>query len=152
MLPSDSAFHSIHPSDACAAGPIPIPNATSFGNHLLATQQLYSSIHPSWNTPPYDTPPHVNMTWNVPPWTPSMDYTPQAASRAETYQYTAPTGPPVFAQHTSSYHQSRESLPSADHYVLGSPYEHYTVSPSQTPGIPSVSLPTSSSYFQGHYP
>jgi hypothetical protein len=117
----------------------------------VATQQPYTSIEPSWNPPAYDPPPHVNMTWNVPGWASDLNYASRVASPSEVYRYATPTGPPVFAQHPIAYYQSREVLPNADHYNLGSPYEHYTVSPSQTPGVPGVSLPISTLYFQGHY-
>ena len=153
MVSLNNAFSSVHASNVSATEPIPTTDGTPFGSHLLATRQAYTSIEPSWNLPIYNLTPQANMTWtdNTPAWTSNMNYTSRIASPEEIYRYAASTGPPVFAQQNSVYNQSREALPSAYGYSLDSSYEHYAVSPNQTPGMPSVSLPISSSYFQGRY-
>jgi hypothetical protein len=152
MLSSNSDFAPLQSSSAPAIGSVQPTTTASFNSQMSATTQTYTPFGSSWTAPIYDPPPPANMTWNMPTWMPSIDYSSRVASRPETYHYTAPSGPPVFAQNTSPYHPARELVPNADHYVLSSSYGHYNASHSQTPGVPSVSLPPSSSYCQGHYP
>jgi hypothetical protein len=154
LLPSNSEFVTMSTSGTIALGPAPAATTASFDTHLLPTTQAYSPYPSPWNSTLYDPPPAPSMTWNVPTWMSSTDYSPRVVPRPENFHFSPPLGAsqPVFEQTPSPYHHPRELVVSANHYGLGSPYGHYNVSPSQTPGVPSVSLPTLSSYFQGHYP
>lgn len=120
-------------------------------NPFLATSQAYSTFTPPWNITSYETVPPSNISWPMQNWIPDMDYSSRMASRPESYQYTQPNGPPVFAQPSSPYHQSQGLGNAGLQYGASASYGQYFGSQSQTPGITSVSPPTSTSYFQGHF-
>jgi hypothetical protein len=151
MLPTNNDFASISSSSTTALGPAPVASTASYDTHMLPTTQTYSPFESSWNSHIYHPPPQPNMAY-TPAWPPSIDYSSRLTPRPENFQFSPPLAQPAFEQATSPYHHPRELVPNADQYVLGPHYGHYTGSQSQTPGIPSVSLPTPSSYFQGHYP
>ncbi|CAO2655820.1 Nn.00g046230.m01.CDS01 [Neocucurbitaria sp. VM-36] len=146
MLSSNDNFRPTSSSGAPITESILAASATSFDNHHLSTTQTYPALGPIWNTPLYPPPQPLNMSpWNIPPWMPDIECTPRGASRSDALHYTAPTGPPVFAQAHVPSQQPREPLSDASYYAFGSAFGSHV----QTPGIPNVSLPTSSSYYQG---
>jgi hypothetical protein len=154
LLPAHSEYAPMSTNEIVGMGPASTATTASFDHHLLPTTQSYPPYSSSWASPIYDPPPPTNMTWNVPAWMPSVDYSPRVAPRPETFRYSPPLGArqPIFDQTPSPYHRPRDLAPNTDHYALASSYRYYDGSQSQTPAISSVSLPTPTSYFQGHYP
>jgi hypothetical protein len=148
MVPSNDDFASLSSSSTVALGSAPRPGLPSYDSHLLPTTQPFVSFEHSWHTQLYtSSPPGLSYT---PTWMSSaIEYGSRLAPRQETYSFSPPTVQAIFDPATSPYHRPREVLPNVDSYVLDSPYEHYRQS--QISSTPSVSLPQSSSYFQGHY-
>jgi hypothetical protein len=87
----------------------------------------------------------------TPNWVPTIDYSSRLVPRSDNFHFSLPLGLPAFEQATSPYHHPQQFVPNPNQYDLGPPYGHYNGSQTQTPNVPSVSLPTPSSYFQGHY-
>ncbi|OAL52364.1 hypothetical protein IQ07DRAFT_369354 [Pyrenochaeta sp. DS3sAY3a] len=134
LLPSHSDFASMSSTSATVSDPILAASAASFDSHLLATSQAYSGYETTWNAPIYSPPPPVNMsTWNIPPWMPSIDYSPRVAPRPEAYQYSPPATQPVFEQTHTPLRQPRELLSNTDMFAFGS-----YASQSQTSGMPNM--------------
>lgn len=154
LLPPQGDFAPMNATSTVGFGPAQTASTTSFESHLVPTTHAYSPYESSWNTPLYDPPPPANMTWNVPAWAPSIEHSPRLAPRPDHFHFSPPLGvaQPFFEQTPSPYHHPRQLVPNGGHYALSPAYEHYNGSQSQMAGIPSVSLPTPSSYFQGHFP
>jgi hypothetical protein len=77
-----------------------------------------------------------------------MEYSARVAPHPETYQYTPRLAQPSFEQSHTLLNEPREFLSTSDLYGFGSSYAPQ----SQASGNPNVSLPTSSQYYQVHYP
>jgi hypothetical protein len=88
----------------------------------------------------------------MPNWVPNLDFSSRLDARPESFQFSPSLGIPAFHQSPSPYNHPRQLVLNADHYDLGPSYGHYNESQSHMPNIPSVSLPTPSSYFQARYP
>lgn len=146
-LPSHSAFVPLEPNDAAALGSASAASTASFD--LLPTTQGFSTFESSWNGAMYSPPSTTQMSWNVPAFIPYVDYPQGVPLRPETSLY-APSfssSQPAFAQNMNSYLPSRESVTDPSRYYPS--YGHQYGSQSHSPGIPSVSSPTSSPYFHG---
>jgi hypothetical protein len=150
MLPTNGNFASVISSSTAAPDQSLPAHTASFGSHLLPTTQSYPSFEPPWNSAMYQPPPPPNMTY-TPNWVPSIEYSSRIVSRSDSFHPSLPLGPSAFEQATSPYHHPRQFAPTPNQYDLGPPYGQYDESQIQTSDVPSVSLPTPSSYFQGHY-
>jgi hypothetical protein len=138
-------------SSNCASGSEALLAASTatFNDHVYATTQAYTSLEPNWNAAVYPPPPPPNMTWNVHPWTPSVEYFPSGMPAPEAYNYSSEVVPQSFAPVHTPSQLPRQFLSSADFYDLGSP----SYGPqSQSANRPNVSRPASSSYYPArHY-
>jgi hypothetical protein len=144
MLPASDDISSMNSSSTathCQAPP---------AYDLLPTTQSYLPFQQQWNSPTYDPIPPPNMSY-MPDWAPNMDYLSRLDARSESFQLSPSLGLPAFDQSPGPYNHPRQLVPNAEHYDIGPSYGHYNKPQSHTPNLPSVSLPTPSSYFPAHY-
>ncbi|KAF1829535.1 hypothetical protein BDW02DRAFT_145357 [Decorospora gaudefroyi] len=148
MLPTNSDFNPMSPSSATISNEVLATTATPFSSHL-ATTHSYPVFPQIWTSPIYSPPPPANVTWNVPStWTAGSNYPARVDPRPHMYHYThSPTETFLEQAQTPSY-RSRDFLTNPDLYGFSASYGV----PDQTSGNPNVSLPTSSPYYQEHYP
>jgi hypothetical protein len=153
ILPSSSDFGPMSSSSTSASYTVAAATSATFDSgHHLAPMHTYVSYPPSWSASVYSPPPPVDVAWTVPsPWMSGMDHSARVAPRPDMYRYTPSPSQPVFEQaHTPSHTPSHEPhvfMSTSDLYGFASTYAPQN----QASGSPNVSLPTSSSYYHGHY-
>jgi hypothetical protein len=145
-LPSSNHFVTLSTSSTFVLGSEPATGASTYDSGLLPITQSFSPFEQRWSSPMHETPSPSSMAF-MPVWMSSIEYSPRLA-----HHFLPPVGQDVSAQAASPYHPSRDLLPNHDPYIIGLQYEHYSGTEDHTPGVSSVSLPTSTSYIQGHYP
>jgi hypothetical protein len=149
ILPANSNFTSMSSSSTPASHPVAAATSVTVNSgHHPAPTHPYAAFPAIWSAPIYSPPPATNIAWNVPsPWMSSMDYPTRVAPRPDIHRYIPPPSQPVFEQAHTPLQQPQEFLSTSDFYGFSSTYAHH----SQASGDPNVSLPTSSSYYQGRY-
>lgn len=152
MLHSNRDFTPVTASSTAALGHGLVASTAPLDAHILPTTPAYPPFASPWSSPVYDPPPPANMTWGIPTWAP-VEYSPRPTPRSDNFPLSPPIGQMFFEQASGTYHPPRQIALNSDHYGLASTYGHYNDGPqNQTPGISNVSLPASSSHFQGHFP
>jgi hypothetical protein len=149
ILPVNSDFLSMSSSSTTASHSIAVATSATVNSvHHPAPTHPYAAFQPNWSAPIFSPPPAANIAWTVPsPWMSGMDYPTRHAHRPDIYPFIQPPSQPVFEQAHTPLQQPQQFLPIPDFYGFGSTYAPQ----SQAPSDPNVSLPTSSSYYQGHY-
>jgi hypothetical protein len=149
ILPANSDFISMSSSSTAVSHPVAAatPASVNSGHHPAFTHP-YAAFPPSWSPPIYSPPPPANIAWTVPsPWMSGIDYPARVAPRPDMYRYIPPPSQPVFEQAHTPLQQPQEFLTTSDLHGFSSTYGPQ----SQVSSDLNVSLPTSSSYYQGRY-
>jgi hypothetical protein len=149
ILPANSDFTSMSSSSTTVSHPVAAatPATVNSGHHPALTHP-YTAFTSNWNAPIYSPPPPANIAWTVPsPWTSGIDYPARIAPPPDIYRYIPPPSQPVFEQAHTPVRQPQQFLSISDLYDFSSTY----APESQAFNDPNVSLPTSSSYYQGRY-
>jgi hypothetical protein len=120
-------------------------------DQLPTTTEMYPSFDTSWTNSQYNVPQSVSPSWNYMAPLPTWNHPLHMASQTQTYDYEAPTGPPVFAHTTALYRQSHMLMSNTQPLTIGQSYAPYKDSRIDRSGISSVSLPPSTSPPQEYY-
>lgn len=149
LVPSVSDFSSVHASSTAAPEPVLATNAAAFNTHNATVAPTYPLYPQNWSAPIYSHHPPASVSWNnTPAWISAPAYTPQPTPRSPMYPYIHPPVQTVFERAHTPSHQPHQFLANTNVYDHGSSYgpQHQKLNNA------SVSLPTSSPYYQKHHP